>query len=118
MKAWQNSRVAVADDRQVNKSNNLNQFLQEEPMSLDDDFEKAIQDAQGLPEKPSNQELLLLYGLFKQSNVGDASGKRPPLHDMFGRAKFDAWTKLKGTSNDEAKQQYIDAVAAMLKAHQ
>ena len=87
-------------------------------MSLDDDFEKAIQDAQELPEKPSNQELLLLYGLFKQSNVGDVSGKRPPLHDMFGRAKFDAWTKLKGTSSDEAKQQYVDAVAAMLKAHQ
>jgi acyl-CoA-binding protein len=30
--------------------------------------------------------------------------------DFVGRAKFDAWEQLKGTSQEEAMQQYIDLV--------
>ena len=29
---------------------------------------------------------------------------------MVGRAKFDAWDGLKGTSKEEAMQQYIDLI--------
>jgi acyl-CoA-binding protein len=54
--------------------------------------------------------LLKIYALFKQASSGDASGERPGFTDMVGRAKFDAWAQLKGTSQDEAKQQYIDLI--------
>jgi acyl-CoA-binding protein len=37
--------------------------------------------------------------------------------DMVGRAKYDAWAKLKGLGADEAKQKYIDKVDALLKSH-
>ena len=30
--------------------------------------------------------------------------------DMVGRAKWEAWDKLKGTASDAAKQQYIDLI--------
>ena len=54
--------------------------------------------------------LLKIYALFKQASAGDATGDRPGMTDFVGRAKFDAWDALKGTSQDEAKQQYIDLI--------
>jgi acyl-CoA-binding protein len=54
--------------------------------------------------------LLKIYALDKQGSSGDASGERPGFTDMGGRAKFDAWAALKGTSQDEAMQQYVDLI--------
>ena len=79
-------------------------------MSLQEQFEQAQADSKDLPERPDNMTLLKIYALFKQASVGDASGERPGFTDMVGRAKFDAWDALKGTSPDQAKQQYIDLI--------
>jgi len=79
-------------------------------MSLQEQFEQAQADSKNLPERPDNMTLLKIYALFKQASVGDASGERPGFTDMVGRAKFDAWDALKGTSQDAAKQQYIDLI--------
>ena len=87
-------------------------------MSLEDEFAQALEDVNTLSGRPSNQDQLALYGLFKQVKVGDVSGARPPQYDMFDRAKYDAWKKLKGIDADEARQRYIDKVAALLAADQ
>jgi acyl-CoA-binding protein len=71
-----------------------------------------IQTAEG-DFKPSNEMKLEFYGLYKQATEGDVSGKRPGMMDFVGRAKYDAWEKLKGTSSDEAMQQYIDKLNAL-----
>lgn len=73
-------------------------------------FEKAAQEAQKLPKKPDNNTLLRLYAYYKQATVGDVSGKRPGFMDMVGQAKYDAWAKVKGTSNEAAMQSYVDLV--------
>ncbi|MES2164833.1 MAG: acyl-CoA-binding protein, partial [Pseudomonadota bacterium] len=65
------------------------------------------------PERPDNMTLLKIYALFKQGSAGDASGDRPGMTDFVGRAKFDAWAALQGTSLDEAKQQYIDLIEGL-----
>ncbi|MET3134067.1 diazepam-binding inhibitor (GABA receptor modulating acyl-CoA-binding protein) [Oxalobacteraceae bacterium GrIS 1.11] len=80
-------------------------------MSIQEQFEQAQLDSKNLSERPDNMTLLKIYALFKQASSGDASGSRPGFTDMVGRAKFDAWAALTGTSNDEAKQQYIDLIA-------
>ena len=82
---------------------------------LQTQFETAAKEAQALPKKPSNENLLLLYSYYKQATNGDASGKRPGFADMVGRAKYDAWANLQGTSQDDAKQAYI-ALVDQLKA--
>ena len=79
-------------------------------MSLQDQFEAAISSSKDLPERPDNMTLLKLYALYKQGSAGDADGKRPGFTDMVGRAKWDAWNEVKGTSKDEAMQQYIDLI--------
>lgn len=76
-------------------------------------FEQAVTESKQLPEKPDNMTLLKIYALYKQATQGDVEGKRPGFTDMVGRAKFDAWDALKGTSADEAKQQYIDLIESL-----
>lgn len=60
--------------------------------------------------KPSNELKLKMYALFKQASEGDVSGKKPGMTDFVGRAKYNAWEQLQGTSSEDAMQQYIDAV--------
>ena len=83
---------------------------------LQADFEQAQKDVETLSKKPSNDDLLALYAHFKQAKEGDVSGKRPGMTDFKGRAKYDAWAKLKGTDAETAKQGYIDKVNALLDA--
>ena len=77
-------------------------------------FEQAQKDVKTLTKRPSNDDLLTLYSLFKQGSEGDVSGSRPGMLDMVGRAKYDAWAKLKGTAKDAAMQKYIDKVKALV----
>ena len=86
-------------------------------MSVQDDFAKAQVDVKTLTRRPSNDDMLALYSLFKQASEGDVKGSRPGMLDMVGRAKYDAWAKLKGTAKDAAMQKYVDKVAALLKTH-
>lgn len=79
-------------------------------MSVQEQFQQAQLDSKNLPERPDNMTLLKMYALFKQGSAGDADGERPGFTDMVGRAKFDAWAALKGTSQDDAQQRYIDLV--------
>jgi len=77
-------------------------------------FEQAQKDVKTLTKKPSNDDLLALYSLFKQGTEGDVKGSRPGMLDMVGRAKYDAWAKLKGTKTDEAMTKYTAKVKALL----
>ncbi len=79
-------------------------------MSLQEQFDQAQLDSKNLPERPDNLTLLKIYALYKQATGGDAEGARPGFTDMVGRAKWDAWNALKGSSKEQAMQQYIDLI--------
>ena len=81
--------------------------------SLQDQFEQASRDAQNLPTRPDNETLLRLYGLYKQATEGDVSGPAPGLFDFKASAKYDAWSKLEGTSQDSARKKYIDLIKSL-----
>ena len=74
-------------------------------------FEKAMADSKNLSERPDNATLLKIYALYKQGSSGDNNDKKPGFGDMVARAKWDAWNSLKGTSQEDAMQQYIDLIA-------
>lgn len=76
-------------------------------------FDQAMADSKNLPERPDNMTLLKIYALYKQASSGDAGGERPGFGDMVGRAKWDAWSGLKGKTTDEAMQEYIDLIEAL-----
>ena len=80
-------------------------------MDLKEQFEKAITDSKSLAEKPDNDVLLQLYALYKQSTGGDVSGEAPTNpFDFVNKAKYEAWSSLKGKSSAEAMEQYVDLV--------
>jgi diazepam-binding inhibitor (GABA receptor modulating acyl-CoA-binding protein) len=80
---------------------------------LKNTFEAAVADSKKLPERPSNDVLLQLYALYKQATDGDVEGKRPGFTDMVGRAKYDAWAAIKGTTNDDAMKRYVELVESL-----
>ena len=82
--------------------------------SLQDRFTQAQQDVNRLPSRPDNDTMLKLYALYKQATKGDVAGDPPGGFDFVARAKFDAWSAMQGTPKEDAMQQYIDLVAAML----
>lgn len=63
-----------------------------------------------LKSRPSNEQLLELYALFKQATEGDVSGSRPGMPDLKGRAKYDAWAREKGTGKEAAMKRYVAVV--------
>ena len=73
-------------------------------------FEEAARESQTLSERPDNTTMLQLYALYKQATLGNINASRPGQFDFVGRAKWDAWEKLKGISTQEAMQMYIDLV--------
>lgn len=74
---------------------------------LEADFRSAAEEVHQLPERPSNEELLELYALFKQASEGDVAGKRPSLMDFKGRAKYDSWASVDGMGREEAMRTYV-----------
>ncbi|MCB9685650.1 MAG: acyl-CoA-binding protein [Alphaproteobacteria bacterium] len=79
-------------------------------MSLDQKFQDAADRVKQLQKRPSNEDLLQLYALFKQGSEGDVKGSRPGMLDLKGRAKYDAWASKKGTGSDAAKEAYVALV--------
>ena len=79
-------------------------------------FQTAIDESKKLGKRPDNDTLLKLYACFKQGSNGDVEGKRPGFADLVGRAKYDAWAKLKGTPKETAMQQYVDQVEMLKNA--
>lgn len=82
-------------------------------MASEQEFQDASERVKRLSSRPSNDELLSLYALFKQASVGDVSGSRPSAFKLKDRAKFDAWTKLKGKAKDAARGDYVALVARL-----
>ncbi len=80
-------------------------------MEIREQFEQAVANSKGLSEKPSNETLLQLYSLYKQSTEGDA-GEDAPANpfDFVAKAKYDAWAGLKGKSKEDAMKEYVDLV--------
>lgn len=71
-------------------------------------FDQATAESQQLSERPSNETLLQLYGLYKQATEGDVNVD-PPSNpfDFVSRAKYDAWAGLKGQPRETAMKEYV-----------
>lgn len=57
--------------------------------------------------KPTNDERLIFYSLYKQATEGPCKQKKPAFYDVVGKLKWEAWMKVSKISKDEAKKRYI-----------
>jgi diazepam-binding inhibitor (GABA receptor modulator, acyl-CoA-binding protein) len=79
-------------------------------------FEAATKNVTKAAKDPGNETKLELYAHYKQATEGDVKGSRPGFTDFVGRAKYDAWAKLKGKNADAAMKGYIDIANRVTKA--
>ncbi|XP_035231072.1 acyl-CoA-binding protein homolog isoform X2 [Stegodyphus dumicola] len=87
-------------------------------MSVVEKFEKAASDVTKLKSKPTDVEMLELYGLYKQATVGDCDTDRPSgLFDFKGKAKWDSWNGKKGMNQDEAREAYINKANNLIEIY-
>ena len=82
-------------------------------MELKENFDKAVIESKQISSRPDNETLLQLYSLYKQATEGDINSDPPGMFDFVAKAKYDAWTKLKGVNADDAMQQYIALVDSL-----
>ena len=73
-------------------------------------FDLAQEEVKSLAKRPNNDELLSLYGLFKQASEGDVNSSRPGIIKVKERAKWDAWKKLEGMKSADAMETYSNLV--------
>ena len=86
-------------------------------MDLKELFTQAVADSKTLSEKPDNDTLLKLYSLYKQGTEGDVNTDPPAnTFDFVNKAKYNAWSELKGLTKESAMQQYIDLVTRLKNA--
>ncbi|GAA6059788.1 hypothetical protein JCM10212_003683 [Sporobolomyces blumeae] len=82
-------------------------------------FERAVDIIQSLPKSGPIQtnydDKLLLYAVYKQATEGDIKTSRPGIFDVLGRAKWDAWNKRKGLSQQDAERMYVEALIRILR---
>ncbi|KAF9274974.1 Acyl-CoA-binding domain-containing protein 1 [Mortierella alpina] len=76
------------------------------------EFDAAAAKAKTLKDA-TNDQLLKLYGLFKQATIGDCNTSRPGMFDPKGGYKWDAWNEKKGLSQADAEKQYIAYVESL-----
>uniref|UniRef100_A0A7E4VI58 ACB domain-containing protein n=2 Tax=Panagrellus redivivus TaxID=6233 RepID=A0A7E4VI58_PANRE len=86
-------------------------------VSLDEKFTAAVDVVQKLPKEgpvsSSNEQKLKFYSLYKQATIGDINTERPGMFSFVEKAKWDAWKAREGTSQADAKAQYVEVLLAM-----
>jgi len=79
-------------------------------------FQTAVADSKKLTSKPSNDDLLELYGLYKVATGEDIKkAEQPGMFDLKGKAKYKAWQKVvdEGLSVEQAQERYVKLVETM-----
>jgi acyl-CoA-binding protein len=89
-------------------------------MSLQQEFDAAVQKVNDLPADTAPQHMTELYGLYKQATEGDVNMKTDEVDadaaDQangpagLSQAQWESWDKYKGTSEEDAKRQYVARV--------
>ena len=75
-----------------------------------DSLEEAVALTNKFTSRPDNDELLKLYGLYKQATEGDNEGERPGGFDFKAAAKYNSWLNFRGKSKEEATALYLGLV--------
>lgn len=80
-------------------------------------FEENIKKVHKMNKKPTDSELLELYGLFKQAKFGDNETTKPYFYNLKACKKWDAWNENKGLLNVTAMIKYNSLCDRMYKRY-
>ncbi|KAK3678412.1 acyl-CoA-binding protein (ACBP)/diazepam binding inhibitor (DBI)/endozepine (EP) [Recurvomyces mirabilis] len=91
------------------------------PATQTPDFKKAVIESRKLKAKPTDNELLELYGLFKQGSQDPpfADTTAPGMFELKEKAKRSAWEKLvkEDVKPADAQKRYVKLVGELKTKH-
>jgi acyl-CoA-binding protein len=86
-------------------------------MEIKAQFEEAVKRVEALTQRPQNDELLKLYGLYKQATEGDIHGDPPGGFDFKGLAKYNAWKEQTGKTPEESMTRYVAFAEELIRKY-
>ena len=83
--------------------------------SVEDRYVAAVATSKTLKQKPTDNELLHMYGMFKYVKEGNATGSAPNfLWNAAGNYKWNEWQKYDGRAADDVREEYITYVGTLV----
>ena len=79
-------------------------------------FETAAARSPDIAQTAGRQDPAHPVRLLQAGHPRGCDRRRPGGFDMVGKAKYDAWAKLKGTSQEMAMQAYVEVVRRLREA--
>ena len=80
-------------------------------------FINASNTVQKLNKTPTNEELGILYGLYKQATMGDINIIKPSFYQIKEGVKWDNWNNNKGKTLYYSEIEYITTVNILIKKY-
>jgi diazepam-binding inhibitor (GABA receptor modulating acyl-CoA-binding protein) len=104
------------DEQMVGKLQGVQgKSAQEMRSNLEQCFQDAAARIKTRQTTPSNGDLLILYGLYKQVTEGDCETPQPWAVQVQARAKWEAWNKNKKMDKFTAMRNYVDKVEELMR---
>lgn len=85
-------------------------FSDDDMSPLDISFNNATEHVKRNTSKLNSNQLLQLYGLYKQATEGKCDTPKPGWFNTLSRKKWEAWQDIGDMSCDKAKEKYITLV--------
>ena len=86
-------------------------------MNIEQVFQQHTELVKLLPSRPNDDDLLILYGLYKQVIIGDCNVSRPSgLFNVKDKKKWDAWNQFMGLPKEDAQLKYIEKVKQLMES--
>ena len=80
-------------------------------------FDEAVALTKKFTKRPTDDELLYTYSLYKQVTVGDINIPEPGFFQMKEKSKWNAWKERKGMKKEIAMEKYVDFVNGLEKKY-
>lgn len=81
---------------------------------MEEEFEHNCSLVKLLPKRPSDDELLMLYALYKQATLGDNKTIEPGFFNIKARIKWNSWKSVEGMEKEQAMRHYILKVKELI----
>jgi len=83
---------------------------------LEEEFEKSVERLRRKSIFTSSEDVIVLYGLYKQIMDGNCITAEPWHNQVLEHARWEAWHKNMNMRREEAMRKYIEIVNELMKS--
>lgn len=87
------------------------------PIINSQEFLIATTTVKSLKKNPTSEELLELYGWYKQATIGDINIPKPSMLNIKDSSKWNSWNEKKGADIYNSEIKYIKFLNTLIKKY-